>query len=292
MKWLVAALAVVFAPPGKASAQADIAPPIRVVRVGYGDVAKLKEYYVAKVQGCRVVNKLPQGPVKLPSDDVIAKTALFETEELFDGQMWAEYRTQRSFAADAGNHCQLVLFVQRNVTVDRSCESRLLGSTTPLIELENLDTPAKPQVTIEQEKLGASSCRGKHAPDDVSGLPTEDAGNGVRCVWSSAIIARAMSKVKALADAAKSPGTGKEADFCLYAKRPTYYYQGLGRTVVLKSKGELGPNAVPTLTGEAPALAEGLSGFTDGQPIPAARFTRAAVESFLSQPAKVAVGVQ
>jgi hypothetical protein len=278
------------------AADTSAPPPIRVLRVGHGRLPALKQNITASVEACRAVKHLPAGPVILPSDAVLSQIGLLETEELFDGARWAVYEVQRSIAADASNGCQLAMFAHRTATVEQACEWRIRGSNALIGAMVDFESPSPAAPQVQDDKLSAQSCstRRRVSDDSTAGLPSEDAG-GTRCVWSSALIARSMAKVAALAAIAQRGGDDQGADTCLYEKRPYYEVAGARRAVVLKTRGALrGSNGVDitTIFGEAKATEQQLSAFSDSQPIPVARFTRASVDAFVRLPAKAAVGVQ
>jgi len=291
-----AALAAVLAATALVAAAVEN-PPIRVLRVGHGDVAAMKDNIKMSVEGCRAVKKLPPGPVKLPSDETIAKLAVFEEEELFDGALWAKYETQRSIWADVRGNCQLALFVHRSASVERTCESRVRGQNALIGELVSFEGPPPPPPAVEEDKLGRLACDAKSHPIDVQGLPTE-AVAGTTCVWHADILGKMMSKIPAFAAKAKAKGTGKDKDAfdtCLYAGRPNYAYEGQARPVILRThsgnKSMTGLD-MSKVFGEIAATNLTATEFSEGTPISKAKFSRAAVESFIKQPTKTAIGVE
>jgi len=292
-----AALAAVLAATALVAAAVEN-PPIRVLRVGHGDVAAMKENIKMSVEGCRAVKKLPPGPVKLPSDETIAKLAVFEEEELFDGALWAKYETQRSIWADVHGNCQLALFVHRSASVERSCESRVRGQNALIGELVAFEGPPPPPPAVEEDKLSRLACDAKPRAIDVQGLPTEPVA-GTSCVWHAEILGKMMSKIPAFAAKAKAKGAaGKDKDAfdtCLYAARPNYAYEGQARPVILRTHSghkSLTGLDMSKVFGEIAATDLTATEFSDGTPIPKAKFTRAAVESFVKQPTKTAIGVE
>jgi hypothetical protein len=289
-----AVLAAALATTALAAAAAEN-PPIRVLRIGHGDVATMKENIKMSVEGCRALKKLPPGPAKLPSDETIAKLAVFEEEELFDGALWAKYETQRSIWADVRGNCQLALFVHRSASVERSCESRVRGQNALIGELVAFEGPTPPPPSVEEDKLGRVACDAKPHPIDVQGLPTEPVA-GTSCVWHADILGKMMSKIPAFAAKAKKAGKDKDAfDTCLYAARPNYAYEGQSRPVILRTHSghkSLTGLDMSKVFGEIAATDLTATEFSDGTPIPKAKFTRATVESFVKQPTKTAIGVE
>lgn len=176
--------------PCGAAVDASAPPPIRVVRIGHGDVSAMKQNIAASVEACRIVKKLGAGAVALPPDSVLSQFGVLETEELFNGAQWATYETQRSITADAVNGCKLAVFIHRSATVEQSCEWRVRGSNALLGAMTNFESPAPSTPMVEDDKLAPQTCSSrKRAADDTAGLPSEDAGAGARCVWSSALLA-------------------------------------------------------------------------------------------------------
>lgn len=273
------ATASVAAPaPRPASAQ----PPIRVVRVGHANVAAFKENIKTSSVACRLVKNLPAVEPKLPSDDYLAKLAIFEDEQLFDGAKWAHYETQRSVAADATAGCALRLFVARAARIEDTCTSTVIAATPLMGELVDLEHPSTEAPSFMQE-ADERSCNQKAKSLDLTGLPRIDAGHGVQCVWYAAVIARAMAK----AGLASSPSSA--TDFCVYAKLPEYVYRGISRQVVVKIKASTISQTgfdIATAFGEVAATSQELTDFSDGTAIPASRFTAAAAKAFVAQPTR------
>ena len=271
-----------------AAAHADDTTPIRVQRAGYPNAAAYRQNVEVMVEACRAVKKLPPGPSGVPSVEVLAKLPLMEQEELFDGPMWALYETQREVAPDPNAGCKLATFVHRSVRIERSCEWRLRGSTALIGEQTDLEhpRPAGPGELVQED--GASpECRRKPRERDTSDLKAEDAGFGARCFWASDMIRASMAKV-GMKPGAHDP---RAVDFCHYDKHPYYQVGGLRRSVVLKSRGELHNDkgtALASFFGAVQAAGVPvLTGFSDGTRIDPARFTKAAAQAFLAQPAKL-----
>jgi hypothetical protein len=140
--------------------------------------------------------------------------------------------------------------------------------------------------TIVEEELSSISCKEKRRPPHNEGIPSEDAGGGARCQWTSEVVGRMLGASREKND--------ESFDTCLYEKVPDYYYQGNTRPVILKTRGgtrSVAGNDLAKRHGEyAAAVNHQLMEFSDGTPIPASRFTKVAVEAFLKLPAKTAVG--
>ena len=269
-----------------AEKKGEAPPPIRVVRAGYGDVATLRDNIDASVQGCYLIKKLPPVPTKLPSDATLAKLAVVEEEELFDGQMWAKYETRRSIGGDASQGCRLTLFVHRAATVERSCESRVRGQNELLGPMMDMENPSSAAPTVVDESLSALACKAGRGELDRQGVASEDAG-GARCQWTADVIAHKLGKT--------GSGAAPDAfDTCLYEKLPTYYFEGQGRPVVLKTRSgnpSMTGTDISKIFGEAAAPGNlKLIAFSDGGAIDGARFKRAAVDAFVKLPARTTVG--
>lgn len=270
---------------------ADSRSPIHLRRVGTGNVEGLKNGIEVSVEACRVIKRLPIGtPVKLPSDEDLAKIAIVESDEYFDGANHAVYNTTRLVSADPRSaYCELRLFHERHAWVGRECGDGSGGGTTPMGELVDMEHPAAPQARVRAEPASRAGCGRKPPSYEVDGLPQEDAGSGARCVWQSDIIAKSM-----LAIGMNAQGHDKDspaADFCLYVRQPIYVVNGHHDMVVLKSAGNVRGDVMDELIGMNTAfLNDKLVEFSDGQPIPADRFSAAALNAFIHQPAITAVG--
>lgn len=282
---VVATLAVTCVP-GFAQ---DSRSPIHVHRVATGNVEGLKNGINLSVEACRAAKQLPAGQAQLPSDAYLAKLAVTETEEYFDGPNHATFNTIRRVAADpASSSCQLMLFIERSAWSGQFCGNATNGSSTSVNKLLNYERPEPAKVTVNSVAASRAGCGKKAQVYDVSGLPTEDAG-GAMCVWDSDVIAKDLRKAGVAAEGHKKGS--READFCLYARHPIYVHNGHHELVVLKSSGSTEGDVLDQLLGENTAyLNDRLVGLTDGTPIPPDRFGAIAVRNFLAQPAKTPLG--
>ena len=266
---------------------------LRIVRVGHGNVPAMRSGIVRSVDACQVAKHLPQAQPQLPSDAQLAQLAVVEQEELFDGQKWAEFDTQRQIGADAASGCRVAMFVMRHAVVEKTCDSRISGSTDLLGAMMDVTAPSAGAPSIDETALPSRPCTEKPRVVDLQGLPREDAG-GPACVWNSAVMAKAMAKIAAFASQPAAPAADVGGfDICLYADRPTVYYQGYGRRVVLMSHTvrRAGGRDVGADFGEAAAMGNlRLASFTSSGSIADARFSRAAVDQFIHLPTKSALG--
>lgn len=270
----------------------DSGHPIHVHRIGTGDVDRMKAGITLMVDACRVIKGLPPGtPFKMPSDDDLAKLAVSEDDEYFDGANHATYRTTRMIAPDPrSGHCELKVFHERHAWAGQACGSGTLGSTTLMLPLTDMEHPEPPRPTVEAQPASRDGCGRKARVYDIEGLPTEDAGLGQRCVWHADVLAKS---VRALGVTAKGHDPdGPAADFCLYQKQPAYVFNGHRQTVVLKSSGGRPEDALNQVTGlPAGHLNTRLVDFSDGRPIAPERFTAAAVRRFVEQAQITTVGI-
>ncbi|GAA0763461.1 hypothetical protein LRH25_29645 [Ideonella azotifigens] len=269
----------------------DSRTPIYLHRAGLGNVEGLKNGILVSVEACRLEKNLPPtpAPARLPSDDYLAKLRVTETEEYFDGARHATYTTVRRVAADpASGSCALALFAERHAWAGDVCGEATLGGSTPLGEMIDYTAPQASQPELSTQGAGRTACAGKKVDAyDLAGLPAEDAG-GARCVWQSDVLAKTM-KTAGLA-AKGHDGKSPEADYCLYERQPLYVHNGHHELVVLKGSGSTEGDVLDQMLGEASAfLNERLLTITDGTPIPAERFSAAAVRSFVSQPGKTSL---
>jgi hypothetical protein len=283
---LAVALTVACAP----SAAQDSRSPIHVHRVATGNLDGLKNAIKLSVEACRAVKNLPLGaPVPLPSDTYLAKLAVVEAKEYFDGANHATYHTVRRVAADpASGTCQLMLFHERSGWAGQMCGSATKGSSTSINKLLDYNRPDPAATQVDTVAAPRKGCGKKAKTYDVTGLPTENAGRA-SCVWDSDIIAKQMRAAGLKAEGHKKGSPA--ADFCLYARQPIYVHNGHHELVVLKSSGSTEGDALDQLLGENTAyLNDQLVDFSDGSPIPAERFSAGAVRSFVAQPAKTPLG--
>ncbi len=265
--------------------------PIHLHRVGTGDMEGLKKGILMSVEACRVVKQLPAGgPVQLPSDATLARLAIAETDEYFDGPNHAVFNTSRLVWADPrSGSCELRVFHERHAWAGQECGLGFWGGTTLLGALVDMSQPAPPLVETGTRAASLAGCAGRATRYDTAGLAAEDAGLGVRCVWESDIIAKSLQSV-----GVQAPGHQKDGptiDFCLYERQPAYVVKGHSETVVLKSAGGLPSDVMNQLMGLSSAyMNHQLVDFSDGNPIPAERFSPDAVRRFVDQPAITAVG--
>ncbi|HSI49967.1 MAG TPA: hypothetical protein VLA61_16970 [Ideonella sp.] len=273
-----------------AGAAPDSRTPIYLHRAGLGNVAGLKNGILVSVEACRLEKNLPPtpAPAKLPSDDYLAKLMVTETEEYFDGARHATYTTVSRVAADpASGSCALALFAERHAWAGDVCGEATLGGSTPLGEMIDYTAPQPSRPELSTVLASRADCGKKAVADDLAGLPAEDAG-GARCVWQSDVLAKSL---KAAGLAAKGHDSkSREADYCLYERQPLYVHNGHHELVVLKGSASTEGDVLDQLLGESSAfLNERLLTITDGTPIPAERFSAAAVRSFVSQPGKTSL---
>ncbi len=273
----------------------DPTQALRVVRVGHGNAAAMHDDIQVTVDACRLAKHMPPSAAKLPSDAVLSQMKVVEQEELFDGQKWAEFSTQRTIAADPSNGCTLAVFVHRDASAEKTCVSRVSGATTSLGEMTDPKAPAASVAKIDETALPAQPCAEHQKPLDLAGLPREDAGGGAQCVWNSAIAARKMAAIYTLMHKVPPPPKPDASghDICLDADRPSVDFEGFRRVVVLATRTtprKDGPN-IENIIGETAAFGNlRLESLTASPSLPADRFSRSAVEQFLHLPSKTALG--
>lgn len=268
----------------------DSRTPIHLHGIGTGDVEGLKKGIALSVEACRIGKHLPvDAPVKMPSDETLAKLAIVESEEFFDGANHATFNTTRMVWADPrSGSCELKLFHERHAWAGQQCGSGTSGGTTSMGALIDFDHPAPPHVDVGAKAASRAGCGRKARLYDVEGLRAEDAGQGARCVWQADIIAKSMRAVGINATGHEKDGSA--VDFCLYERQPIYVFNGHHETVVLKSSGGRPDDVMNQLMGmDSAFLNHKLVEFSDGTPIAAERFSAEAVRRFLEQPAITAV---
>lgn len=269
---------------GMLYAQTKADPPIQVVRVGHGNLEGLKVSITASTEACRGIKHLPPQGAALPSDDYLSNFVLMEEEELFDGQRYAKFTTQRLIWPDASAGCTLTIFTERHADSYLACVSRIYGSTPLLGEQVDVDNPSSAPPTIEEEPSRPSKCNEKPLAINAAGVSRVDAG-GPKCFWNGDLIALQMAKFIHTPQGSKSG-----FDICLYEDLPTYYYKGVGEPVVLMSKvfGEPEGGTVIEQTMEVVRDMD-LKSFSATQAISKNRFERSAIEQFLNQPMKTSL---
>lgn len=260
-------------------------PPLRIVRVApVQEGPSYVEQLEAQVSGCRLKNGLPPAAFTPPA---LTGVHLIEVEELFDGPRHALYETRAVVAPDAGRGCALMLWMQRSVLIETSCGPRSRGMSTPIDAL--LFERHPPAVTWEQDPADNSGCDVRQPPEPATAAPREPLPGGSACVWSSAMTALAADARAAVAPG-PSPGA---ADVCLHARWPVHSHSdasGRPLSIELRSHSPRTLPAMQSLGVAADALAQNLSSLTEGQPIPAARFTQAGAMVFLNQPHQRSLG--
>jgi len=268
--------------------------PLRVLRVSeVGDAAVegVLAYANYLASSCQALLKLPQTGAQGLSRDDIRQVRWLEIEELFDGDRWVRYRTTRRVMVGSASQCQAFVWVMRDADLEVSCEGRVQASSG------NRPDPAKPfeapvpqpHVDRAAPALPAAICpdRARHAP--VDGLEAVDAGLGQRCVWAS-------DRVRAALPAslrAAMPANRQGLDTCVALTWPDYQGpHGMSHPVHLRSQvfgGQGDPSAARAAMTQSALDLQGntrLAAFSQGVALPAERFTPAALEAFVRQPAK------
>lgn len=262
-------------------------PPLRIVRASPANVVVLKWMIKASHDACRAEKGLPPSAPPMPSEQRLASFKVMEEEELFDGRAWAEFSVSRTIAADARNACRLTVFSERHATVEHDCKVQIIGGTELLADMVRVPAEPLERPTLTEDDLTQDVCElPTGVPVSVAGLPT-DRDQQVACVWNARIIARDLQAARL------GPATPQadEVDMCVYAKRPSYHYASHDRPVVVRTK------APPPTDDTAEAALRSLRAlrlveFSDGTPIPASRFTRAAVQNFVNLPTTEPLGDQ
>lgn len=250
--------------------------PIRVLLRGYPRPATIQQSLELLSHACWTGKGLPPVPVPALSDALLRQSPDIETEELFDGERWAKYTITATFVVDPAN-CQPIVWRSFGVEVIDGCRRALNGSMGSYMP----DEDKAPQATVFDRPV---NCRSRPAKRemDLSGLPTDDAGLGVQCVWSADIVARALKK---------PVGNRSGSDTCIYARRPSVHFPSDSKDVPVRMRLDNRNVHGGDIGAMVPMPAElKLVEFSDGSPISPTRFTREAVEAFLRQPYKQAIG--
>jgi len=252
--------------------------PIRVLLRGYARPATIQQNLELLSHTCWTGKGLPAAPVPMLSEALLRQAPYAEVEELFDGERWAKYTTTAAFVVDPAN-CQPIVWRSFGVEVIDSCRRSVSGGKGSYMP----DEDRVPRATVLERPVNCSGSPTKREIDP-NGLPTDDAGLGVQCIWAADIVARMLKKPAGYR-------SSTESDACLYARRPRVHFPSHSKNVDVRVRldnrnvhgGDIG--AMFPMPAEL-KLAE----FSDGTPIPPARFTREAIDAFLSQPNKQALG--
>lgn len=252
--------------------------PIRVLLRGYAQPAAIRDNLQLQSDGCRLLKGQEIVPVPPLPAELLRRTPQVETEDLFDGDRWARYETTADFVVDPAN-CLPVIWLGFSVTVLDGCRRELNGHKGNRMPVDG-ETPRTSLIET------ALRCNGRPIgrTPDMSGLPIHDAGLGVGCIWTSDFMAREMKLPSGRTD-------NRGTDTCVYARRPTVALPSGNKDVVVHKRLDLRNDRGGDI-GALFAVVEDfrLAEFSDGTPISPTRFTREAVEAFLRQPYKQAIG--
>lgn len=250
--------------------------PLRVVLRGYAHPATLQEYLELMSNVCWTDKGLPAAPVPTLSAAQLQQAPLEQSEELFDGERWAKYTTHAIFVVDPSN-CQPIVLRSFGVDIIDGCRGALRGHKGTPLEKGNEIARAivfdDPVVCTQRRTMRVI---------DLRGLPVDEAGLGVQCIWTEDIVDRNL----------KVPlGKRSSTDTCLYARRTHVAYPSGTKSVVVRMRLDNRNAHGGDIGALFPMAAEmKLAEFSDGTPISPTRFTRAGIEAFLSQPHKQALG--
>ena len=254
------------------------AGPIRVLLRGYALPAAIQDNLQLRSDGCRLLKGLEPVPVPPLPAELLRRTPQVETEELFDGDRWARYETTADFVVDPAS-CLPIIWRGFSVTVLDGCTRELNGHKAN-------PTPSNGEAPKTSLTETAIRCSGRPIGriPDMSGLPIDDAGLGVGCIWTSDFMAREM---KLPLGQQKNRGT----DTCVYARRPTVALPSGSKDVVVHNRLDLRNDRGGDIRTLFAVVGDfRLAEFSDGTPISPTRFTREAVDAFLRQPYKQAIG--
>jgi hypothetical protein len=261
------------------------ARPLYVHTAGYPDLASFKNNIQMSADACRMTLGLPPAAVSLPPDATLSSFAVHEDEQWFDGDRWTHYEVDRTISADVTQQCRLMAFSSRSAEVATTCARTQHGANPPLTLLLDMEHPAPAQMPqLESNETRTPDCEQAPAQHSIAGLPLDEAGNGVHCVWNSALIAAAAGQAS----------VDSSDDVCLYDRQPFRQTGGFERPVIVKTRASMQSMTgarIDALNGEFPGHANAkLVSLSDGQAIPSERFSPAAALAFLRQPIKAPVG--
>ena len=276
------------------------APPIRVVLRGFAKMPQQTEFVDALLKLCLASKRLPAGSVAVPSAQVLAALPLIEEETLFDGYWAATFTTKTSVQPDLAGNCKMMLLRTYSASVDKSCSHSISAGTAG--QEADIAKGQLPTIDITRQKRDPEDnlpakyrCQPlqKEAATPTNGLPIVKTAQGAPCIWSNDLLNRALElkgRAEMMDKRPQSIGTCVHPKWQLY---PTNTWSGSNRNVVLKTFNTLRSLGDTDMADAMPALYAANHDayiFEEGQPVAAARFTEAAVRTFVSQPAWVPIG--
>lgn len=270
----------------------DAAAPLRIVMVGHSPVDKLRDMLEPLVMLCRKQVGLPESPGAMPSNAALASVASIETEALYDGPRYAQYKTSATLLPDSRDGCKVKVLRQFSVELETSCDRWWSGSAgARSFEVQ----PLRSEEDIYRQDAALARterCQARlpMAADTAAALrktSRQPAGQGVQCQWSNEFGLHVSEAISGVLPKHADPLSGT----CFYADLPEYpytTYRGERRKVpVMFRMARLPGDSYRPPGISLGVLDQRLKEFSAGSSIPAGRFGRAQAESFLKQPAIV-----
>ncbi len=271
--------------PGSEAAAAKDSASLRIVMRMHPDVAVMREQLQDRMASCQMALRAKGGDAAaappLPGPADIAKWVTRETEEIYAGDRRVAYTTDAVVWPNVEKGCQWTFYKTVQAETETLCASWYAGSAKAD---PNPDAPSQP-ASFSEEKTSsddAKRCLAKATKkDSASGLPQGTTPGGQSCVWLSE---------SAVGGEPKTPGQ----HFCTHPRAYDgslpHFSRGDGPTLrylrVLPPGGKPGPSPETDADRMEAEIVE------EGKAIPAARFSREAIQTFVQQPLVVPVGGQ
>lgn len=288
-----------------AEAADSLPPTLRVRRVNDVDAASLaavREKARNEVWSCRKMMNMPDAPPPELPDAQLAKIVFFDEVGLYQPQAAATYSIERSVHADDQSKCEPFVWATRTATVLSDCDARISGHGVmiPGTLMPGLAGRLPPAETVARPRSPGCTVPARQAWNTAGATPTE-AGNGVPCVWLSAVMKDSLgpgwNSTRQQAGAPPSDGRNPapSGDQCVLAKWPLYSSPYFKPTpLVLKAVAPHKGHVLGTKTGgdlgDAWLYANShLVEFQEGGTLPDSQFTQDAVSTFVKQNSREAL---
>lgn len=269
---------------------------LRIVRRTHPDPAWMTEHLQGRIDMCMaVLRSKGQGgtPPPLPSAADIARWVTVEEEEIYANNQLARFGQLVFVSADADQGCKLMFHKQVHASTEALCGAKYAGSA----KSEPAPATAEPP-EFSEDPAGDRPEFVKHCLSDMPKVRDRSAmaqgvtPSGQACVWLEGDGLEGKGVVEP-----KAPG--------VYACMHPRFYDGslpvgnkagdgalVLRSVRVLAAGEKVSDGLKFGMPETNAMRAEAEIVEDGQAIPAARFSRQAVEAYVRQPLVVPAGVQ
>jgi len=272
------------AAPGKDS------PSLRIVMRMHPDPQRMKAQLEDRLSSCMLQLRAKgeqATPPALPSPAEMAKWVTRETEEIYANGQRASYETDAVVWPNADKACQWTFYKTVHAEAETLCADWYGGSAKA--EPGPDASPEPPSFNAETTPSGAvKRCLADAAKaDSANGLPKGMTPGGQACLWLS-------DGPVAAAGAGAAEPTAPGQYFCshprAYDGSLPHYSRGSGPTLRYLRVPAPGAPRGPSPETDADRMEAEV--VEEGKAIPASRFSRQAVESFVKQPLVVPLGGQ